>query len=181
MLITNLSPDPTVVAAMNGINSAKLHRQACENKAEALKALRVKLAEAECEARHLEGIGIAKQRRAIINGFEDSCMELKAKADLGASDVVHMMLLNQYLDTMKEFATNRKGGAVISHRPGNMEGIERQIASGFFDAEVDFCTILRSIALPACHCFLLRTRMMPSCVPPHDMPGATRHRRRLTC
>lgn len=47
-------------------------REAAFQRAEADKATRVKAAEAEAEARYLQGQGISRQRMAILNGLRDS-------------------------------------------------------------------------------------------------------------
>lgn len=52
--------------AMNEINSAKRLKYAVAEKAEGQKILQVKSAEAEAEAKYLSGVGVAKQRKAIV-------------------------------------------------------------------------------------------------------------------
>jgi hypothetical protein len=47
-------------------------RLAAAERAEGDKVTRVKAAEAEAEARYLQGLGISRQRQAILNGLRDS-------------------------------------------------------------------------------------------------------------
>jgi len=57
---------------MNEINSAKRLKFAVAEKAEGQKILQVKSAEAEAEAKYLSGVGVAKQRKAIVDGLRTS-------------------------------------------------------------------------------------------------------------
>ncbi|MBJ27373.1 MAG: SPFH domain-containing protein [Chloroflexi bacterium] len=68
-LITDIDPDANVKEAMNQINATERLRVAAQNEAEADKIRQVKSAEADAEAKKLQGEGIAKQRAAIIEGF----------------------------------------------------------------------------------------------------------------
>merc|ERR1711939_564377 len=65
-LVTDLIPDTNVMRAMNDIETQRRERLAATEKAEAKKVLVVKAAEAEMEAKHLSGQGVAKQRQAIV-------------------------------------------------------------------------------------------------------------------
>jgi len=136
VLITELKPDARVQAAMNEINTQKRQRAAAQEKAEADKLIKVKAAEADKEAKRLTGVGIARMRTAITNGFQTSIKDMKDACGLEASDVVHMMLVTQYMDTLKDFATSGKSSIVMSHTPDAMGEIEAQLRSGFADAKV---------------------------------------------
>ena len=57
---------------MNRINAAERLKVAAEMEADAEKIRHVKAAEAEAESKHLQGIGIAKQRKAIADGLSES-------------------------------------------------------------------------------------------------------------
>ena len=71
-LVTDLNPDAKVKAAMNQINEATRMREANKEKAEAEKIQLVKAAEADCDAKKLSGEGVAKQRKAIVDGTPHS-------------------------------------------------------------------------------------------------------------
>lgn len=64
-----------------------LAREAALQKAEAEKVTRVKAAEAEAEARYLQGQGISRQRQAIVNGLRDSVADFSGEAALGHRSV----------------------------------------------------------------------------------------------
>jgi hypothetical protein len=56
-----------------------LAREAALQKAEAEKVTRVKAAEAEAEARYLQGQGISRQRQAIVTGLRDSVADFSGE------------------------------------------------------------------------------------------------------
>eukprot|EP00899_Mesostigma_viride_P012708 jgi/Mesvir1/21438/Mv20906-RA.1 len=71
-LVTDIVPDAGVKHAMNEINAAQRLRMAAQDKAEAEKIRIVKAAEADAESKHLQGVGISRQRQAIVEGLRES-------------------------------------------------------------------------------------------------------------
>ncbi|CAE7274106.1 HIR3, partial [Symbiodinium pilosum] len=71
-LVIDIQPDHSVVASMNEINKQKRLRDASQMAAEAHQVRVVRAAEAAADAAQLAGEGIARQRRAIIDGIRDS-------------------------------------------------------------------------------------------------------------
>ena len=69
-LVTDLSPNNRVRDAMNEINSSMRIKEASYQRAEGEKILKVKRAEAEAESMHLQGVGVARSRHAIMDGFK---------------------------------------------------------------------------------------------------------------
>jgi regulator of protease activity HflC (stomatin/prohibitin superfamily) len=97
-LITDLMPDARVKASMNEINASRRLKEAASHKAEAEKIKQVKGAEAEAEARYLSGLGVARQRKAIVEGLQSSVAEFSEQVDgASAKDVMSVLLLTQYL------------------------------------------------------------------------------------
>ncbi|CAN0035654.1 unnamed protein product, partial [Scytosiphon promiscuus] len=80
-LVTDMDPDPRVKEAMNEINASKRIREAATNKAEADKIMQVKAAEAEAEAKYLSGVGVSRQRKAIVDGLRDSVVTFSQSID----------------------------------------------------------------------------------------------------
>src|SRR5713101_4812383 len=114
VLISDIVPDQKVKAAMNDINAAAREREATVSRAETNKLLAVKQAEAEAESKRLQGEGIANQRRAIIAGLKDSIEDFsKAVAGATPHDVMQLVLITQYFDTLKEIAANDRTNTVI--------------------------------------------------------------------
>ncbi len=102
-LVTDIVPDAKVKAAMNDINAAQREQIAAQARGEAEKILKVKQAEAEAESKALQGDGVARQRQAIIKGLQSSVEQFKSAVEGStARDVMAMVLLTQYFDTMRE-------------------------------------------------------------------------------
>ncbi|CYW56147.1 SPFH domain-containing protein [Streptococcus suis] len=121
-LITKVEPDAEVKQSMNEINAAQRKRVAAQELAEADKIKIVTAAEAEAEKDRLHGVGIAQQRKAIVDGLADSIRELKElNVSLSEEQIMSILLTNQYLDTLNNFA---QGGNQTIFLPGNPEGVE---------------------------------------------------------
>lgn len=102
-LITDLDPDQRVKNAMNEINSSKRLKYAVAEKAEGAKILQVKAAEAEAEAKYLSGVGVAKQRKAIVDGLKGSIVEFNdGVSGTTSKDIMDLLLLTQYFDMVRD-------------------------------------------------------------------------------
>ncbi|XP_004233348.1 hypersensitive-induced response protein 1 [Solanum lycopersicum] len=131
-LIVDIEPDEHVKRAMNEINAAARLRVAANEKAEADKIVQIKRAEGDAEAKYLAGLGVARQRQAIVDGLRDSVLGFSVNVPgTTAKDVVDMVLITQYFDTMKEIGASSKSSAVfIPHGPGAVSDIAGQIRQG---------------------------------------------------
>jgi len=108
-LITDIEPDQKVRDAMNEINAQHRLKLATIEKAEGAKFQVVKAAEAEAEGKKLQGIGIAEQRKAIIDGLRESVEKLQSEIHgVNANEVMMLVLMTQYFDTMKDVAAHSK-------------------------------------------------------------------------
>lgn len=95
-LITDLDPDQRVKNAMNEINSSKRLKFAIAERAEGDKILQVKSAEAEAEAKYLSGVGVAKQRKAIVDGLKLSIVDFSDGVQGSSTkEVMDLLLLSQ--------------------------------------------------------------------------------------
>ncbi len=102
-LITDLDPDQRVKNAMNEINSSKRLKFAVAERAEGDKILQVKSAEAEAEAKYLSGVGVAKQRKAIVDGLRTSIIGFQDKIQGSSTkEVMDLLLLTQYFDMIRD-------------------------------------------------------------------------------
>eukprot|EP00958_Prasinococcus_capsulatus_P001516 scaffold137_cov398-Prasinococcus_capsulatus_cf.AAC.38 len=125
-LITDIEPDGRVKDAMNQINAAQRLRAAALDKAEAEKIQIVKQAEADAESKYLAGehpeagddaweivarsllvlwvwtgTGIARQRKAIVDGLRQSVVAFSDKVSgTQSKDVIELMLMTQYFDVL---------------------------------------------------------------------------------
>ncbi|KAL5223130.1 hypothetical protein ABZP36_027843 [Zizania latifolia] len=137
-LIVDIEPDEHVKRAMNEINAAARLRMAANEKAEAEKILQIKRAEGEAESKYLAGVGIARQRQAIVDGLRDSVLAFSENVPgTSAKDVMDMVLVTQYFDTMKEIGASSKSSSVfIPHGPGAVKDISAQIRDGQLQARM---------------------------------------------
>jgi regulator of protease activity HflC (stomatin/prohibitin superfamily) len=128
-LVTDIAPADNVKAAMNEINASQRVRVAAMEKGEAEKILKVKQAEAEAEASILHGKGLAGQRHAIVAGLKDSVEEfVRQVPGLSQKDVMEMVLLIQYIDTLKEIAGSSKSNVIfVPSSPGNVADLAGQL------------------------------------------------------
>ncbi|PON95889.1 Stomatin family [Trema orientale] len=135
-LIVDIAPDSHVKRSMNEINAAARQRLAAKEKAEAEKILQIKRAEGEAESKYLSGLGIARQRQAIVDGLRDSVLAFSETVPgTSARDVMDMVLVTQYFDTMKEIGASSKSSSVfIPHGPGAVGDIASQIRQGLLQA-----------------------------------------------
>lgn len=137
-LVTDIEPDHTVKEAMNAINAAQRMRIAATEKGEADRILKVKAAEAEAQSKALQGKGIADQRRAIVDGLRESVDEFqKSVSGTTAQDVMNLVLMTQYFDTLKEIgATSVSNTILIPHSPGTLTDLTTQMRTAMITADV---------------------------------------------
>ncbi len=129
-LITKVEPDAEVKQSMNEINAAQRKRVAAQELANADKIKIVTAAEAEAEKDRLHGVGIAQQRKAIVDGLADSIQGLKdANVTLTEEQIMSILLTNQYLDTLNTFAINGNQTIFLPNNPEGVEDIRTQVLS----------------------------------------------------
>ena len=128
-LVTDLAPDSKVKASMNEINAARRLKEAASHQAEADKVRQVKNAEAEAESRYLSGMGVARQRMAIVQGLQSSVSEFSKEVN-GATpkDVMDILLLSQYFDTLSTVGAN---SLILEHDPATVAKLQKQVGVSF--------------------------------------------------
>ena len=142
--ITDIEPNGEVKRAMNEINRAKRMREAAKDQGEAIKIKAIKDAEAEAskteiqakasaEAAHLAGVGIARQRQAIMEGLRESVNAWGSEVDdVQPKQVLDLMIVTQYFDMMKEVGGNSKNNALfLNHSPAGLSELSQSIHNGF--------------------------------------------------
>jgi len=132
-LVTDIVPDAKVKSAMNDINAAQREQTAAQARGEAEKILKVKQAEAEAQSKALQGEGVAKQRQAIIQGLQASVEQFQnAVEGSTARDVMSMVLLTQYFDTLRDIGTTGRSNTILlPNNPGVVNDLLTQILAGF--------------------------------------------------
>jgi len=113
-LVTDIAPDARVKQAMNEINAAQRARVAAQDRAEADKIMVVKAAEADAESKYLAGTGMARQRQAIIAGLRESVLDFQNEVSgISSKDVLDLMMMTQYYDTLKEIGTAKGSNTIF--------------------------------------------------------------------
>jgi len=137
VLVTDIVPDAKVKSAMNDINAAQREQVAANARGEAEKILVVKRAEAEAESKALQGRGIANQRKAIIEGLQSSIEEFqKVVGGASTSEVMQLVLVTQYFDTIKSIGENDKTSTLfLTHSPGAVKDISDEVMRSMLAAE----------------------------------------------
>jgi regulator of protease activity HflC (stomatin/prohibitin superfamily) len=128
-LVTDVNPADNVKAAMNEIQTQRRLQDAASAKGEASKILVVKNAEAEAESMRLNGEGIAKQRRAIVDGLRESIAAFTDQiGGVNEHEVLNLVLLTQYFDMLKEVGVSAGSKVILTpHGPGGMSEVTDQI------------------------------------------------------
>jgi regulator of protease activity HflC (stomatin/prohibitin superfamily) len=137
VLVTDIVPDAKVKSAMNDINAAQREQVAATARGEADKILVVKKAEAEAESKALQGQGIANQRKAIVEGLQNSIEQFQ-KAVEGATpkDVMQLVLVTQYFDTLKSIGESDKTNTLfLAHSPAAVKEVSDQILESMLIAQ----------------------------------------------
>ena len=136
-LVTDIDPDANVKQSMNEINAAQRMRVAATEKGEAERIIKVKSAEGDAQSKALQGRGIADQRQAIVAGLRDSVDEFQRSVPgTTAKDVMNLVLMTQYFDTLKEIgASSRTNAILIPHSPGSLASLSDQIRNAMIEAD----------------------------------------------
>jgi len=132
-LVTDISPDARVKMSMNEINASRRLREAANHKAEADKIVQVKAAEADAESKYLSGVGVARQRQAIVGGLQDSIIEFSGEIEgTTPKDVMDLLLLTQYFDMLKDVGSSGNTGKTLflPHAPSSVGELQKSMQSG---------------------------------------------------
>jgi regulator of protease activity HflC (stomatin/prohibitin superfamily) len=125
-----------VKAAMNEIQAQSRLQIAAQAKGEANKILTVKNAEADAESKRLQGEGVANQRKAIVEGLRESVKQFQDATGVNATEVLRLVLLTQYFDTLKEIGVSAGAKVImLPHAPSGMADIADQITKAIITGE----------------------------------------------
>ena len=110
-------------------------REAAAEKAEAEKILLVKAAEAEAESKYLAGVGVARQRKAIVDGLQTTVQDFRTNVPgTGAKDVMDLLLVTQYFDMLRDLGKHQKNSTlVLPHGPESVQQLRDQLKGSFHD------------------------------------------------
>ncbi|MBL8030551.1 MAG: hypothetical protein JNN11_04870 [Candidatus Doudnabacteria bacterium] len=134
--ITEVSFPPTITQAMSEVVASQQLMKAAANKGEAIKIQAVKEAEADKERKRLQGEGIAQERKAISEGLKESIEIVKGATGQGSREIMALLTLTQYLDTMKSIgATSNSKVIFMDHNTGKTFDMTAQLISAFESQE----------------------------------------------
>ena len=134
-LITGIDPARDVKEAMNSINAAQRQRVAAQELAEADRIKVVTKAQGDAERQKLEGKGIADQRQAIVDGLAASFKQLEDYG-LNEHDVLSLLMLNQYMDTLQRLGEYGKSSTVLLNGgPSGLTDLRNQVLEAIVGGE----------------------------------------------
>ena len=95
------------------------------------------LAEADAEAKHLQGKGIAMQRKAIADGLAESAELVQGNMEnMSSETVMALLLLTQYFDTLQSMAEASDTRTIfLPHSPSGMNEIYTQVQNAVMVGE----------------------------------------------
>merc|ERR1711865_336894 len=89
------------------------------------------------ESKYLSGMGVSRQRKAIIQGLKESVNEFQGGvAGTTASDVMQLVMMTQYLDTIKDASAHGNSTIFIPGNPGGLNDMQTQVRQGLLEASV---------------------------------------------
>jgi len=134
-LITDIKVDERIQQAMNDIVASEREKIAVIQRSEAKKIEMIKAAEAEAEAKKLQGTGIANQREEIIRGFRHSIEDLKS-INIKEDEILKFVLLTQYFDTLKDVAASPSNTIMLPGSPKGFSDFEDSIREAMISSNI---------------------------------------------
>ena len=121
-----------ITDAMSKVIASKREQEATINQAQSKYILAVKEAEGQKQTRLLQGQGLALERKAIIDGLAQSIQEMQNITGSSHSSVMNVVMMNQYMDMMRTFATDKNGNTktiFMNPSPSGMTDLVQQLAA----------------------------------------------------
>jgi regulator of protease activity HflC (stomatin/prohibitin superfamily) len=126
-LVTKIVPADAVVRAMNDINAARREKVATEARAEANKITLVRQAEAEAEAKALAGQGVARERKAIVDGLRESVLNFEEGVHgVDPHEVMALLMMTQYFDALRDIGAV-SNTILMPHSPSAVADLYNQL------------------------------------------------------
>jgi len=143
--VTDIDPDANVKRSLNQMNEQRNLKEAMREKAEADAIVKIKNAEAEgaemriraeadAEAKFQAGLGLSRQRKAIVDGLSESVQLFQEGVkDVDAKVVMDLIMITQYFDMMEKIGTAKSKGTntlFIPNSPGEVHNFAQQLSGG---------------------------------------------------
>ncbi|KEG13882.1 hypersensitive-induced reaction protein 1 [Trypanosoma grayi] len=129
-LVTQIEPTHDLQTAIAQTQLNAYRRTAAEHKAELDKIVQIKASEADFEEKRLAGVGLAEERRAIMEGLQSSIESfVDGVPGVGARDVMNLLLMNQYFDALKDVGSSPKNQVVLLPPGGSHPMLTEMLAA----------------------------------------------------
>ncbi len=117
--VQDIRLDQRVVDAMNKVIETEKLKDAAQNEGEANRIKIVKEAEANSIAKKLIGEGMAEQRKAIANGFQESIAMIQQASNVSGAMILQFLLDSARIETLEKVGDKN---AKIIYLNENLEG-----------------------------------------------------------
>ena len=107
---------------MNRINEQTRLAVANQAQGDAEYILKVRQAEADAEVKRLEGVGVAQERSAIAQGWEEAITKVKQGTDLDDVGASFLLLFTNWTDMLRVVGGSTNSTMVFM--PAGPEGLE---------------------------------------------------------
>lgn len=144
--VTNIDPDHKVKHSLNQIVTNKNLKLAMSEKADADAIVVKKLAtahgqkmiitaEADAEAKYQSGMGLSRQRKAIVDGLSESVQLFQEGVPgVDAKTVMDLIMITQYFDMMEKIGCSPSRGTntlFIPNNVGEVHNLAQQLRGDF--------------------------------------------------
>lgn len=148
--VTDIDPDKNVKKSLNEMNTQKNLKMAMTEKAEADAIVQIKRAEAtgaemrikaeaDAEAKYQAGLGLSRQRKAIVDGLAESVQIFQEGVPgVNPQTVMDLIMITQYFDMMEKIGCAETRGTntlFIPNNPGQVRSIQEQLRQGMLEAQ----------------------------------------------
>jgi len=147
--VTDIDPDHTVKRSLNQMNEQKNLKEAMKEKAESDAIVKIRnaeadgqemriKAEADAEAKYQAGLGLSRQRKAIVDGLSESVQIFQEGVrGVDAKQVMDLIMITQYFDMMEKIGCSENKGCntlFIPNSPGEVHNFSSQLRQGMMEA-----------------------------------------------
>lgn len=108
VLVADLRTDPGVESSMCELSKRRYMLESASIEADKNKMRTLRAAEADADAAHIHGLGIAKEYGAIVNGLVESMGQ-----PLNPQTLIELLLVTQQFETLRQVAGSEKANIVM--------------------------------------------------------------------
>jgi len=132
--VTDIDPDHTVKVSLNQMNTQKNLKEAMREKAESDALVKIRdaeaqgqemriTAEADAEAKYQSGLGLSRQRKAIVDGLSESVQLFQEGVPgVNSKTVMDLIMITQYFDMMEKIGCTQNKATNALFTPGGISG-----------------------------------------------------------